>query len=140
MTERPRTQVCGITISTPDPRALAEFYSRLTGWPILMDEPGWVVIGRSSRPEDDPGIAFHIEDNYVRPVWPTRPGEQLSMMHLDVGAVDLAAVEAYAVECGATFAEHQPGDGVRVYLDPDGHPFCLFQWAGATISSPSLAV
>jgi hypothetical protein len=27
---------------------------------------------------------------------------------------------------GATLAQVQPQDDVRVLLDPDGHPFCLF--------------
>ena len=33
---------------------------------------------------------------------------------------------AWAVEAGATLAEHQPQQGVRIMLDPAGHPFCLF--------------
>ena len=35
-----------------------------------------------------------------------------------------AAVED-ALGKGATLAEHQPQDDVRVMLDPAGHPFCL---------------
>ena len=31
---------------------------------------------------------------------------------------------ADAVEMGAAVAEHQPQDGVRVFLDPAGHPLC----------------
>jgi len=27
---------------------------------------------------------------------------------------------------GATLADFQPQDDVRVYFDPAGHPFCLF--------------
>jgi len=27
---------------------------------------------------------------------------------------------------GARLAEHQPQEHVRVMLDPEGHPFCLF--------------
>jgi len=33
---------------------------------------------------------------------------------------------AWAVEAGATIADHQSQQGVRVMLDPAGHPFCLF--------------
>ena len=32
---------------------------------------------------------------------------------------------AEAVELGATIADHQPQQNVRVLLDPAGHPFCL---------------
>ena len=31
-----------------------------------------------------------------------------------------------ADDLGATLAEFQPQDDVRVCLDPAGHPFCLF--------------
>ena len=48
------------------------------------------------------------------------------MAHLDIRVDDLDAAVAYAVESGATVAEFQPQGGVRVCLDPDGHPFCLF--------------
>jgi hypothetical protein len=48
------------------------------------------------------------------------------MMHLDIGVSDLDAGARWAVECGATVADHQPQDDVRVMLDPEGHPFCLF--------------
>lgn len=46
-------------------------------------------------------------------------------MHLDIGVDDLAEAVAWAVEVGATLAEAQPQEHVRVMLDPHGHPFCL---------------
>ena len=33
---------------------------------------------------------------------------------------------ARRVLTGAVLAEVQPQEGVRVYLDPVGHPFCLW--------------
>jgi hypothetical protein len=57
-------------------------------------------------------------------------GEQLMMIHLDFGVDDLDAAVAWAVEAGARAADHQPQDDVRVMLDPDGHPFCLFLMGG----------
>jgi hypothetical protein len=48
------------------------------------------------------------------------------MAHLEILVDDLAAALAHAVECGATAPEFQPQDDVRVCLDPDGHPFCLY--------------
>ena len=47
-------------------------------------------------------------------------------MHLDIEVDDLDAAGARAVAAGATLAGYQPQDDVRVYLDPAGHPFCLF--------------
>jgi hypothetical protein len=40
-----------------------------------------------------------------------------------VGDLDSAVSEALAL--GATVADHQPQDNVRVLFDPAGHPFCL---------------
>ena len=47
-------------------------------------------------------------------------------MHLDIEVDDLDAAGAAAKAAGATLAEFQPQDDVRVWLDPAGHPFCLF--------------
>ena len=46
-------------------------------------------------------------------------------MHLDIGVDDLDTAVAWAVEAGASLAEAQPQQHVRVMLDPHGHPFCL---------------
>jgi hypothetical protein len=59
-------------------------------------------------------------------MWPGVEGEQLMMMHLDIGVSDLEAGVRWAEAQGATLARHQPQDDVRVMLDPEGHPFCLF--------------
>ena len=47
-------------------------------------------------------------------------------MHLDIEVVGPAAAVEHALELGATLAEFQPQDDVRVLLDPAGHPFCLY--------------
>ena len=47
-------------------------------------------------------------------------------LHIEVEVSDLAAAVEHAVELGATEAELQPQDDVRVLLDPAGHPFCLY--------------
>ncbi len=46
-------------------------------------------------------------------------------MHLDIEVDDLAAATAHATALGASLADEQPQDDVRVLLDPAGHPFCL---------------
>lgn len=112
-----------VTLNSPDPPALARFYAQLLGWPIGTEEPGWVTL---NNPDGGIGIAFHIEDIYVRPVWPAKRGEQQMMMHLEIHVDDLEAGCAHAQACGATLADYQPQDDVRVHLDPDGHPFCLY--------------
>lgn len=114
----------GIVLDAPDPQALARFYQRLLGWEVSQDEPGWVKL---RSPEGGAGLSFQEESNYVRPVWPARPGDQQMSVHLDVRVDDLAAAGEHAVEAGAVLADFQPQQDVRVYLDPAGHPFCLFE-------------
>lgn len=123
MATAPGIALTAVTLNSPDPPALARFYSRLLGWPIETEEPGWVTL---RNPDGGIGMGFHGEDIYVRPVWPAKPGEQQMMMHLEIRVDDLEAGCAYAEACGAELAEYQPQDDVRVHLDPDGHPFCLY--------------
>lgn len=123
MSERPWLRIAGTVFSARDARGLAGFYARLLGWPMRGDEAGWVVV----RPDDvSHGLSFHEDVVHVPPVWPSRPDRQQMQVHLDIGTDDLDAAVAWAIECGATLAEHQPQDDVRVLLDPAGHPFCLF--------------
>ena len=60
------------------------------------------------------------------PEWPSRAGRQQMQVHLELGTDDVRAAVDHAIECGATLAAVQPQEQVRVMLDPDGHPFCLF--------------
>jgi catechol 2,3-dioxygenase-like lactoylglutathione lyase family enzyme len=123
-----RGPVVGLTatvIDAPDPRALAEFYGRLLGWPIGRDEPDWVTL---RPPGGGAGLSFQTEGAFARPTWPAAAGDQQMMMHLDIEVDDLEAAGAVAVAAGAVLAEYQPQEDVRVYLDPAGHPFCL--WLG----------
>lgn len=123
MTTTHGTTLTTINLNAPDPPALARFYARLLGWSITTEEPDWVVL---RNPEGGIGLSFQLEDIYVPPVWPAKPGEQQMMMHLDIRVDDLEAGCAHAKECGATLADYQPQDDVRVHLDPAGHPFCLW--------------
>ena len=110
-------------LDSPDARMLADFYRRLLGWTVVKDEPGWVQL---RPPGGGSGLSFQTEAAYAKPTWPTRPGDQQMMLHLDIEVDDLDAAGAHAVAAGATLAEYQPQDDVRVYLDPAGHPFCLW--------------
>lgn len=125
----PKLTVTSVTIGAPDPRALAAFYARLLHVevghtdPPRSDEPpeaGWAQVRAGVT------LNFEWEPDYVAPTWPSVAGEQQIMEHLDIEVDDLEAATAWAVGAGATLAEHQPQDDVRVLLDPAGHPFCLF--------------
>lgn len=124
MKPRPRFTLAATTLDAPDARELARFYQGLLGWPLRKEEPGWVEIA----PPDGTGagLSFQTEPLYTRPQWPSTRSEQQMMMHLDIEVEDLASAVEHAVGLGATVANHQPQDDVRVLLDPAGHPFCLF--------------
>jgi hypothetical protein len=119
----PRMKLSGIVIGTPDVRSLATFYIRLLGWEIEQDEPEWMKL---RSPNGGPGLSFQTEPRHVPPVWPAGPGDQQMEIHLDIEVDDLDIAGAHAVAAGATQANYQPQDDVRVFLDPAGHPFCLF--------------
>ena len=126
MVERPVLRVRGVVLDTPDPVALGAFYARLLGWTYRSEAPEWVVL---ADPAGGTGLHFQREEHYRPPVWPLGPGDvaqQAQMAHLDVEVDELEAAVAWAQECGARVAGFQPQEHVRVCLDPDGHPFCLY--------------
>lgn len=116
-------EVSATVLGAPDPSALARFYSALLGWPVAVDEGDWAIV---REPHGGTGLSFQHEPGHEAPTWPPVEGEQQMMMHLDVGVDDLDTGVAWALECGATLAAHQPQEGVRVMVDPVGHHFCLF--------------
>jgi len=120
-------QISATVVGSPAPQRLATFYQELLGWERLDDEPGWV---RLQPATGGTGLSFQYEAEYRAPQWPGAVGSQQMMMHLDIEAADLVQAVRRAVELGATVAAHQPQAHVRVMLDPDGHPFCLFQEGG----------
>jgi hypothetical protein len=113
-----------IVLDTPDPRGLAGFYRNLLGWETVADEPEWVKLMPPDR--RPPGLSFQLEPLFQRPSWPSQVDSQQMMVHLDIQVEDLEAAGAHAIACGAVPADFQPQEHVRVYLDPAGHPFCLW--------------
>ncbi|ONI86752.1 glyoxalase [Saccharothrix sp. ALI-22-I] len=110
-------------LDAPDAQALARFYRDLLGWPLGDDEPGWATL---VPPDSGAGLSFQTESHYRRPTWPAGNTDQQMMAHLDIEVDDLDTAGAHAVATGAILADFQPQDDVRVYLDPAGHPFCLW--------------
>lgn len=126
-----KIEVTSITIATPDPRALAAFYSRLLNLPITSEEgprpgepeaDGWAQIRNTSGPT----LNFEYERVWTTPIWPSKPGTQHATQHIDIHVSDLEAATTHAIYAGATLAPYQPQETVRVLFDPSGHPFCLF--------------
>jgi catechol 2,3-dioxygenase-like lactoylglutathione lyase family enzyme len=127
-------QVTSVTITAPDPRALAAFYSRLLGRPVTTSEgprpghppeDGWAQI-RPVEGTAEPTLNFEYEEQWKAPVWPAEADGQNATQHLDIYASDLEAATSHALDAGATLADVQPQETVRVLFDSAGHPFCIF--------------
>ena len=110
-------------LDCPDPQALAEFYSAITGWavrPPSSDDSGWVQL------VSDAGVtlAFQRVDDYRAPEWPGQGMPQQA--HLDFAVEDLAEGERALGRLGISRHAVQPApEAFLVFLDPAGHPFCL---------------
>ena len=103
-----------------DPRGVAEFYSKITGWAVDRDDGEWVQL----RGDGGATLAFQLAPDHVPPIWPSAGRPQQA--HFDFSVDDLDAGEAAIIAVGARKADVQPEpDAFRVYLDPAGHPFCL---------------
>lgn len=116
-----------LTLDCRDGEELAGFWSRLLGWHVVArDGAGWFQL----RGPSGVGLNVQAETGYEPPVWPEQDTGQAKMMHMEVLVDDLEAAVDWVVELGGAEARHQPPDrdrrGLRVMLDPAGHPFCLF--------------
>jgi catechol-2,3-dioxygenase len=123
MRGRSKTDWWGVVLEAPDGLALARFYESLLGWPIAQEDPHGAAI---QVPGTSSYLSFDSSPDYQPPAWPAEPGRQRQMMHLDIAVDDLQTSVADALGLGATLAEFQPQENVRVLLDPAGHPFCLY--------------
>jgi len=125
-----RTKWWGVCLDARDPQRLAEFYSSVLGWPVSQSDENGATI---AVPSTTSFISFQRNELYRAPSWPSTDSEQQMMLHLDVAVDELAVAVRDAVALGATIAEFQPQESVRVLLDPEGHPFCLYLDSDVTV-------
>jgi hypothetical protein len=127
-----------VVLDTADARGLAEFYRQLFGLryrpgdePPAPGEPDphgrdWLVL----RNDDGVPLAFQQVDELTVPTWPDPAVAQ--QLHLDttVGSVEeLEHEHERALMLGARLLYDRtadPEEPLRVYADPQGHPFCIF--------------
>ncbi|MET0490804.1 MAG: VOC family protein [Acidimicrobiales bacterium] len=117
-----------VTLDCSDAEALAAFYADLFGWEInARDGAGWVQM---RDPNGGVGLNFQADNHYESPTWPEEPGKQMKMLHFEILVNDVEAAADLVVRAGGRQAPYQPPNrdpsGLRVMLDPAGHPFCLF--------------
>ena len=116
------------------PINLANFYSSITGLKVDITTENtdsdivWVELKDN---QGIPKLAFQKVANYKAPTWPEGPIPQ--QLHLDFAVKNLDETEIELLKIGAVKTEFQPGSPksndysteFRVYLDPEGHPFCI---------------
>ncbi len=121
-------------IDCSDPINLANFYSSITGLKVDVTTENtdsnivWVELKDN---QGIPKLAFQKVANYKAPTWPEGPIPQ--QLHLDFAVKNLDETEIELLKIGAIKTEFQPGSPksndysteFRVYLDPEGHPFCI---------------
>ncbi len=126
-------------LDTRDARRAAEFWRQVLGYayrpgdePPAAGEPDpkgcdWLCL---RTPGGQPALAFQQTDTLPRATWPDPAVPQ--QLHLDLSVPTpeaLAAAHTRILSLGGTELYDRSGDPVeplRVYADPDGHPFCVF--------------
>jgi catechol 2,3-dioxygenase-like lactoylglutathione lyase family enzyme len=124
---------------TTHARTSAEFWRQLLGLVYRSDSepppPGeddpegrdWLNLLTA---DGRPFLAFQQVDDLPRSTWPESGVPQ--QLHLDLSVPsneELDSAHARAIELGATLRldrSDDPEEALRVYADPDGHPFCIF--------------
>ena len=115
-------RLSGVALECPDPAALAEFYHRLTGWPVVYADPDWCSVGE--RPSAPFHLSFQRSPGHQPPTWPDPASSMQAHLHFRVD--DIEGAERLVLSSGGSRFDHQPNpDGSRVFADPAGHPFCL---------------
>ncbi|MDQ1699432.1 MAG: hypothetical protein QOG34_1295 [Frankiaceae bacterium] len=128
-----------VVLDATDARRSAEFWRQLLGLkyregheppPQGADDPAgrdWLNL---RYPDGRPCLAFQQVEQLARCTWPDPAVSQ--QLHLDITVESVEALNAahrQALTLGATLLCDQSDDDeepLRVYGDPDGHPFCIF--------------
>ncbi len=112
-----------IVLNSPDPLALAAFWAKFVGGSPVEWYDGWITL---EPPPHGQRLSFQRSSSGTDG---TSAG-----VHFDVLVDDLESAHDAVVSAGGTYIEERlsprpdPNGGPvpwRVYLDPDGHPFCL---------------
>lgn len=118
-----------VVLECRDMPQLLSFYQNLLGWPVVYEEETFI---RIQSPDTKMEIGIQYDNAYTPPVWPTQPGRQQMMAHLDFDLPNRKSLKEAvekALSLGAEMAAEQYGCGEWVtLLDPAGHPFCFVVW------------
>jgi predicted enzyme related to lactoylglutathione lyase len=108
-----------VDLECADPPAQADFYHKILGWDIVLNQPEYTEISNGTT-----RILFTRRVGYEGPGWPESAAPK--RYHLCMRTEDVATAVQRCLELGASKPEFQPGgDRWTVLTDPSGHPFCL---------------
>jgi hypothetical protein len=121
-----------VVLDATDIRGLAEFYRQLLDLAYRPgDEPpaerDWLVLRTT---EGVPQLAFQHVDQLTESTWPD--GAVPQQLHLDLTVPSFEELQIQherALALGARLRldrSDDPDEPLRVYVDPAGHPFCIF--------------
>lgn len=124
-----------VVLDTTDVRRAAEFWRQLLGLVYRPghepgpsgDDPDWLNLRRT---DGTPLLAFQQVESLPVSTWPS--DEVPQQLHLDLTVADRAELDAVhrrVLELGGVLRLDRSDDQeepLRVYADPDGHPFCVF--------------
>lgn len=128
-----------VVLDSTDVRRAAEFWRQLLDLryrdgheppaPGLDDPAGrdWLNL---RQPDGTPVLAFQQVDVLHRATWPDEEVPQ--QLHLDLTVADVAELDAVhdrVLVLGGVLRldrSDDPEEPLRVYADPDDHPFCVF--------------
>jgi hypothetical protein len=115
----PIARLAAISLDTPDPAGLAEFYRELLDLEVFFESDDFIALKGA-------GVYLttqRVEDQQP-PDWPSASVPK--QMHLELAVDDLDESEVRAMAIGAVKADPQPNPDLwRVLVDPAGHPFCI---------------
>ena len=124
-----------VVLDCADARSLAEFYRNLLGF-IYRDghepaegvpERDWLIIHDAAGQRR---VAFQQVDNMQQSTWPDDTVPQQLHLDMTVRTVgDLDAQHERVLSLGGRMLydrSEDPEEPLRVYADPEGHPFCIF--------------
>lgn len=78
------------------------------------------------NPDGGTGFSFQSGPGYTPPRWLEDSAGQQKMLHVDFVVENLQQAVAHVLNCGAVPAPQQFLEGVMVFFDTAGHPFCFF--------------
>jgi len=104
-----------VVIDCADPRSLAEFWVRFTGYVVRHGDDDWVSIGAG-----DGSVVIGFQRV-------PEPKTVKNRVHLDFAAKDHEATAREIEALGATWqwVGEDPDDAFVVLADPEGNEFCI---------------